>query len=99
MGQQHIIHCFFHRQTAREIDLTAGRGGSAIVALSAPSRIISRASFAIPARCSRSRSLTPVHSAFPIAPSSHCTPLTFGTRKTRLLPAHSSVTVIVCVGI
>ena len=31
-------------------------------------------------------------SALPTAPSPHCTPLTFGSRKFRLFPAHSSVT-------
>src|SRR5437868_3078244 len=40
----------------------------------------------MPARSSNALSGTPVHSALPTAPSSHCAPSTCGTRKTRPFP-------------
>jgi uncharacterized protein (DUF58 family) len=62
---------------------------------SAPSRMTSMASRFIFARASTAESGTPVQDAFPTAPSPHCTPLTLGSRKMRLLPAHSRVAAMV----
>ena len=53
--------------------------------------MISVAEALMPAGSRRSRSRTPVHSAWPIAPAPHCTPSAFSFRKERPLPAHSTV--------
>src|SRR5437879_12257088 len=68
-----------------------GLFGSSGLPRSAPSKIISRAVDLTPARSSKIDNGTPVHSALPTPPRLHCTPFTFGSRKLRLLPAHSSV--------
>ena len=52
-----------------------------------------------PARSSTSASGTPVHSAVLTAPWRHCSPGVGGSSRKRPLPAHSSVTTVVCDGI
>src|SRR5215471_8373366 len=59
---------------------------------SVPSRTTSHALGLRIARSRRIESATPVHSALPTAPSPHCTPFTFRSRKSLLFPAHSKVT-------
>ena len=70
----------------------AGSGVFFTSPLSMPSKATRVASVATPAFARRSANRTPVHSAVLTAPRSHCTPPTTGLRKTRPLPAHSSVT-------
>src|ERR1700728_4462596 len=68
-----------------------GLGSSFGTPRSAPSKTRSHTSSSSPAISSSAENGTPVHSAVPTAPSSHCAPGAGGERKTRLLPAHSSV--------
>src|SRR6202043_3151347 len=63
-----------------------GPFGSSRLPPSAPSRMTSPSSELTPARSSKIDNGTPVHSAFPTAPNPHCTPFTFGSRKSRFIP-------------